>query len=287
VSDAPEKQVEGLTSGVAPERWLEAFRRSVEVQRQIFRDHSGIAARTRYDGIGEGGDRTLVIDRLCEDSIFAELERLHAEGAEFRAIAEERGEVSFGSEDAPLRVVIDPIDGSLNARRTIPCHSFSIAVLDGDSMADAVIGYIYEFGASEEFVAIRGQGATLDGESVSVQPGDGLEVVAMEATRPERMLAALESLQGKAYRIRTTGSIAVSLAYVAAGRFDGMLSTRHCRSVDAAAGQLIVREAGGALGFGDLELEATPLDLGARYHVIASRTYPDLATLREAQILLP
>jgi myo-inositol-1(or 4)-monophosphatase len=287
VSDAPEKQVAGLASGLAPERWLEAFRRSVEVQRQIFRDHHGIAERTRYDGIGQGGDRTLVIDRLCEDSIFAELDRLHDEGEEFRAIAEERGEVQFGSEEAALRVVIDPIDGSLNARRTIPCHSFSIAVLAGDSMAEAEIGYVYEFGADEEFVAIRGNGATLDGAPISVQPGDGLEIVAMEATRPERMLAALKSLQGKAYRIRTTGSIAVSLCYVAAGRFDGMLSTRNCRSVDAAAGQLIVREAGGALGFGDLELDATPLDLEARYHVVASRTSQDLSTLREAQILLP
>jgi myo-inositol-1(or 4)-monophosphatase len=279
-------QREGAVSPT-PERWLHAFRRSVEAQRRIFEEHRGIAARTRYEGVGEGGDRTLVIDRLCEDAIFDELERLHAEGAEFRAIAEERGEVSFGPEDAPLRVVIDPIDGSLNARRTIPCHSFSIAVIDGDSMDDAVIGFNHEFGADEEFAAVRGAGATLDGETISVEPGDGLEVVAMEATRPERMLAALEALDGRAYRIRTTGSIAVSLCYVAAGRFDAMLSTRHCRSVDAAAGQLIVREAGAALGFGGLPVSETPLDLDSRYHVLAARTEADLEVIREAQEKLP
>jgi myo-inositol-1(or 4)-monophosphatase len=272
---------------LAPERWLEAFRRAVSDQREIFARNSDIGGRSEYEGVGEGGDRTLVIDRLCEDAVFAELERLHADGLEFLAIAEERGEVAFGSAESPLRVVIDPIDGSLNARRTIPCHSLSIAVHDGDSMADAAIAFNHEFGADEEFVAVRGAGASLDGEPIEVLPGDGLEVVAMEATRPERMLAALETLDGRAYRIRTTGSIAVSLCYVAAGRFDGMLSTRHCRSVDAAAGQLIVREAGGFISFAELELEATGLDLGERYHVIAARTERDLEVLREAQRALP
>jgi myo-inositol-1(or 4)-monophosphatase len=156
-------------------------------------------------------------------------------------------------------------------------------VHDGDSMADAAIAFNHEFGADEEFVAVRGGGATLDGKPLEVTAGDGLEVVAMEATRPARMLGALERLDGRAYRIRTSGSIAVSLCYVAASRFDGMLSTRHCRSVDAAAGQLIAREAGGVVEFGERALEDTPLDLGARYHVTAARTEPDLAVLREAQ----
>lgn len=270
-----------------PEPWLQAFRRAVSAQREIFAGNADIAGRTEYEGVGEGGDRTLVIDRLCEDAILAELERLHAEGLEFRAIAEERGVVDFGAGGSPLRVVIDPIDGSLNARRTIPCHSLSVAVLDGDSMADAAIAFNHEFGADEEFIALRGAGAVLDGEPLQVMAGNGLEVVAMEATRPERMLAALEVLDGRAYRIRTTGSIAVSLCYVAAGRFDGMLSTRHCRSVDAAAGQLIVREAGGSVAFGGTPLEATPLDLDARYHVMAARTEADLGVLGEAQRALP
>src|SRR5215207_2808992 len=279
----PRPAPEASAFELSPEPWLEAFRRAVAAHRQIFAANSGIAGRTEYEGIGEGGDRTLVIDHLCEDAVFAELERLRAGGLDFRAIAEERGEVAFGSEASPLRVVIDPIDGSLNARRTIPCHSLSIAVLDGDSMADAAIAFNHEFGADEEFVAVRGEGARLDGRPLEVIAGDGLEVVAMEATRPERMLAALELLDGRAYRIRTTGSIAVSLCYVAAGRFDGMLSTRHCRSVDAAAGQLIVREAGGGVYFGGIELGATPLDLGSRYHVVAARTEADLEVLREAQ----
>jgi myo-inositol-1(or 4)-monophosphatase len=269
-------------AGPTPEEWLEACRRAVEVQRRIFAEHRGIAARTQYEGIGEGGDRTLVIDRLCEDAIFAELGRLHRAGHEFTAVSEERGEVTFGDGGAGLRVIIDPIDGSLNARRTIPLHSVSIAVATGNTMANVILGYVYEFGAGEEFVATR-NGATLDGRPLRVSGGDGLEVIALEATKPERVLRAAELLQGRAYRIRVPGSIAVALCYVAAGRYDGMITTRNSRSVDAAAGQLIARRAGAALEFAGGGLEDATLDLTERYDVAAARTPEDLAVLRAAQ----
>ena len=99
-----------------------------------------------------------------------------------------------------------------------------------------------------------------------------LELVAMEASKPERVVAASRVLEGRAYRLRCPGSIAVSLCYVASGRFDGMLSTRPCRSVDAAAAQLVLSEAGGVLAFGGGALADTPLDLDARFHVAGART---------------
>jgi myo-inositol-1(or 4)-monophosphatase len=269
-------------AGPTNEEWIEACRRAVEVQRRIFAEHQGIAQRTQYEGIGEGGDRTLVIDRLCEDAIFAELERLHAAGHEFTAVSEERGSVDFGDGESDLRVIIDPIDGSLNARRTIPLHSVSIAVAAGETMADVFFGYVYEFGAGEEFIGTD-DGATLDGRALRVPAGDGLEVIALEATKPERVLRAAELLQGRAYRIRVPGSIAVALCYVAAGRYDGMITTRNSRSVDAAGGQLVARRAGAALEFAGGDLEDATLDLSVRYDVAAARTPADLAVLREAQ----
>jgi fructose-1,6-bisphosphatase/inositol monophosphatase family enzyme len=75
----------------------------------------------------------------------------------------------------------------------------------------------------------------------------------------------------------------VSLCYVAEGRFDGMITTRNCRSVDAAAAQLVAREAGAALEFAGFELSEAPLGLSARYDVAAARTLADLAVLRKAQ----
>jgi myo-inositol-1(or 4)-monophosphatase len=265
------------------DQWLEACRRAVEVQRLIFEEHRTIAQRTQFEDVGAGGDRTLTIDRLCEDAIFTELEALHRDGHDFTAVSEERGSVTFGDADATLRVIIDPIDGSLNARRTIPLHSVSVAVADGASMDDVTFGYVYEFGASEEFVASIDGDALLNGRPLEVPSGDGLEVIALEATKPERVLKAAELLQGRAYRIRVPGSIAVALCYVAAGRYDGMLTTRNARSVDAAAGQLVARCAGAVLEFAGGGLADATLDLDARYDVAAARTAADLSVLREAQ----
>ena len=269
--------------GPSDEQWIAACRRAVEVQRRIFEEHRTIAQRTRYEDVGAGGDRTLTIDRLCEDAVFAELETLHQEGHSFTAVSEERGSVTFGDGDSRLRVLIDPIDGSLNARRTIPLHSLSVAVADGDSMDDVTFGYVYEFGASEEFVATIDGDALLGDRPLEVATGEGLEVIALEATKPERVLKAAELLQGRTYRIRVPGSIAVALCYVAAGRYDGMITTRNARSVDAAAGQLIARCAGAALEFAGGGLADAPLDLAARYDVAAARTAEDLRVLREAQ----
>jgi myo-inositol-1(or 4)-monophosphatase len=263
--------------------WPGICRRIVAAQRRIFDEVVSSEERTHYEGVGEGGDHTLVIDRRCEDEVFAELEQLAVRGASFVAVSEERGEVVFG-DGGPARVVIDPIDGSLNARRTIPSHSLSIAVAEGGSMADVRFAFVHDFGADDEFVAMRGEGATLGGAPAKVAAGNGrLEVVGLESAEPDWTVPALRSLAGNAYRLRVVGSIAITASYVAAGRFDAFLSLRPCRSVDAAAAQLIVREAGGAVAFGDRPLEAAPLDLGARYSMAAGRDEAALAAVRAAQ----
>ena len=263
--------------------WLGICRRIVAAQRAVYAATPSSEARTVYEGVGEGGDRTLVIDRECEDAVFAELEQLAAQGASFVAISEERGEVSFGS-GGEARVVIDPIDGSLNARRTIPSHSLSIAVASGPSMADVEFGFVHDFGADEEFSARRGEGARLGEVPARVAAeGERLEVVGLESAEPGWSQAPLRALEGKAYRLRVVGSIAITAAYVGVGRFDAMLSLRACRSVDAAAAQLFVREAGGAVAFGELALEDAALDLEARYPIAAASGTAGLATVCAAQ----
>jgi myo-inositol-1(or 4)-monophosphatase len=262
--------------------WMEICRRIVGAQKELFAQTAGIEARTEYEGVGEGGDRSLVIDRRCEDVVFAELEQLASAGASFSAISEERGEVVFG-DGGPARVVIDPIDGSLNARRTLPSHSLSIAVASGTSMAAVEFGYVYDFGAGEEFAAGKGEGATMDGRRVeAAADAETLELLGVESAAPGRMLPLEEALDGHVFRLRVIGSIAITASYVAAGRLDGMLSLRPCRSVDIAAAQLIAREAGGAVAFGEMALDAVDLGLDARYPIAAAAGERGLATIRNA-----
>jgi myo-inositol-1(or 4)-monophosphatase len=262
--------------------WPEICRRVVVAQRRLFEETPDSAGRTVYEGVGEGGDRSLAIDRRCEDAVFAELEQLAEEGASFVAISEERGEVVFG-EGGEARVVIDPIDGSLNARRTLPSHSLSIAVAAGPSMADVEFGYVHDFGADEGFLARRGEGAQLDGRRIEVAAdGEKIELLGLESAAPGWMGPVERSLDGHVFRLRVIGSIAISVAYVAAGRLDAMLSLRACRSVDIAAAQLIVREAGGVLAFGDLALEEADLGLDARYPIATAAGDRALGIARNA-----
>src|SRR3954463_5179811 len=256
--------------------WLGACRAARDQLDRILRERPTMDERVQETGTrGEGGDRTLLIDQEAEDAVFAELERLHGEGYRFTAVSEERGEVDFG--DPAVRVVIDPLDGSLNAKRGLPAHAISVAVADGPTMADVFFGYVFDFGTGEEWVARRGQGALLDDKPVPVGAGerrdrDGrLEIVAIESADPRWIAAA--DLTEVAHRLRALGTIAVSLVQLAAGRVDGFVTLWRTRAVDVAAAQLIVRESGGFVCFPAFEDPlGAPLDLEPHSPLVAART---------------
>jgi len=270
--------------------WLGACRRATDGLRDVLRERPTSLERVVETGErGGGGDRTLVIDSQAEDAVFAQLQGLHDDGARFTAISEERGVVDFGDPD--LLVIVDPIDGSMNAKRGLPSHALSIAVADGPTMADVAFGFVYDFGPREEWWAERGEGAWLNGERLDTSLGerrgrDGrLEVLGIESADPRWVKLYIDQLETAAYRLRALGTIASSLCQVAAARFDGMLSLRRCRGVDAAAGQLIVREAGGHVSFPDAggrdndDPLGAPLDAAPTAHVVAARSADVLGKL--------
>jgi myo-inositol-1(or 4)-monophosphatase len=265
--------------------WLGACRRVAAELGQMLAQAPTTEERAVETGTrGSGGDRTLVIDRTAEAFVFGELDALRDDGYRFTAVSEERGEIDYG--DPGVRVIIDPIDGSLNAKRGIPHHALSVAVAEGETMADVVFAYVYDFGPSEEWWARRGAGAWLDGERLDASLGerrgrDGrLEVLGIESADPRWVAASIDQLVDRTYRLRAIGTIASSLCQVAAARFDGMVSLRRARGVDAAAGQLIVREAGGLVSFPWCdEPLAAPLDATPSSPVVAARTSETLAEL--------
>lgn len=264
--------------------WLALCRRCVPGIVEMLAEHPTTGERAQATGRGEGGDEAVFIDRAAEDIIFAELQACYDAGHRFCALSEERGQVDFG--DRRERVVIDPIDGSLNAKRGLPHHAVSVAVARGDTMADVFFGFVYDFGAQEEWSAYRGEGVLLNGMPLPDPPAerrtsDGrLELVAIESANPRYLAAASESLIDAVHRVRALGTIAVSMCQLAATRVDGMLTLWRCRAVDVAAAQLIVRESGGLVAFTAYEDPlGAPLDLRPHSPVVAARGPRALAEL--------
>jgi myo-inositol-1(or 4)-monophosphatase len=256
--------------------WLALCRGSRDDVRAVLGSMPGRAQREPVVGDGEGGDDTTAIDAAAEAVILARFR-----GEDVRIVSEEAGLEG----DGRWTIVVDPIDGSLNAKRGIPFFSISIAVADGDTMDDVVFGYVYDFGANEEWTATRGGGAFLDGLPITERPKDELEILAFEATTTAYVSENAARFDGVAHRLRVMGSLALSLCQLASGRLDGVVSLKNARSVDIAAAQLLVRERGFAIELVDAPpFGLAPLDLEGRSRVAAAGTDALCARLAAALI---
>ncbi len=261
--------------------WLAVCRRAGAAVERVLADLPGREEREPVVGKGKGGDETTAIDAAAEAAVVELLEKLHAGGLDFTLVSEELGERTFGDGAGTLRVVVDPIDGSLNAKRGIPFFSLSIAIADGGTLDDVFFGYVRDLGTGEEWTAGSGDGARLNGRRV-VAPGpkEDVEVIVLEATRTELVAEKTPALVGLAHRTRVLGSLALALCHLAAGRVDAVCSLKPVRSVDIAAAQLLVRERGLAIELpDDTPFERALLDLGARSRVVAARTRDRCADL--------
>jgi myo-inositol-1(or 4)-monophosphatase len=246
--------------------WLDVSRACVADVRAVLVDLPTRVEREPVVGSGMGGDETTAIDRAAENAILA---RLRAVDESLTIVSEEVG--VFG--DGGSVVVVDPIDGSLNAKREIPFFSVSIAVADGPTMGDVHFGYVYDFGTGEEWIGRRGAGASVNGEPLGrIRPKDRIEILAFEATRSDLIARDAPKVVDLAYRLRIMGSLALSLCQLAAGRIDAVCSLKAARSVDIAAAQLLVRELGYPITLFDdaRPFEVAELDLEGRSRVAAA-----------------
>ena len=251
--------------------WLSVCREGTQAVRGVV---AGLLTRVEREPslrVGVGGDETTAIDEAAERAIVERLEALHASGVDFTLVSEELGERRFGAAAEGLVVVVDPIDGSMNAKRGIPFFSVSIAVAEGPAMRDVVFGFVADLGTGEEWTARRGEGAFLDGHPLEGPgPKEEIEILSFEATTTAEIASRAEAMQGFAVRLRVMGSLALSLCHLAAGRVDAVCSLKPIRSVDIAAAQLLCRERGLVLELPDAPtLDDHPLDLVGRSRIAA------------------
>ena len=162
------------------------------------------------------------------------------------------------SADGPLESVagdehvwiIDPIDGTTNFLHGVPPYAVSIAFRHQGRL---VVGVVYDVPHDELFVAVDGQGATLNGAAVTVRSTPALSESLITTGFPYRAydhidlyLGVLKTFMAEARGVRRPGSASVDLAWVACGRFDGFFETG-LKPWDVAAGIVLVREAGGRI----------------------------------------
>ena len=180
--------------------WLGVCRRAVGGLAEILStaDHRRTSDRdghARQRRRSDAGDRPQRRERRARTA----RPRCDDEGYRFTALSEERGAIDYG--DQAVKVIIDPIDGSLNAKRGIPHHALSIAVADGPTMADVAFAFVYDFGPREEWYARRGEGSLwVDGvrsiRTLEERRGrDGrIEVLGIESADPRWVAASIDEL---------------------------------------------------------------------------------------------
>jgi myo-inositol-1(or 4)-monophosphatase len=244
--------------------WLALCRDAAEDVRRVLAELPTRADREPVVGAGEGGDETTAIDAAAERAVLSRFDGLK----DVTIVSEEAGRRGDGG----TYVVVDPIDGSLNAKRGIGFFSLSIAIASGPSMGDVQIGFVHDFGTGEEWTAARGGGARLNGRPLESElPKERIEILAFEATRTASVAEKARAVVDLAYRLRIMGSLAISLCHLAAGRVDAVCSLKPARSVDIAAAQLLIRERGLAIELPDAPpFDSAPLDLDGRSRVVAA-----------------
>jgi myo-inositol-1(or 4)-monophosphatase len=151
--------------------------------------------------------------------------------------------------DAPPTWVVDPLDGTTNYVHDCPMYCVSIGLQLAGEM---VVGVVLDPSRPELFAAAQGQGAWLGQRRLRVSKAARLEEALLSTGFPpdlrgqERTLEWWRYLSLRSRSLRRTGSTALNLAYVAAGRFDGYWAFDN-HAWDVAGGMVLVREAGGII----------------------------------------
>ena len=196
------------------------------------------------------------VDLQAEREIIRTLNKIYPDHA---ILAEESG---VSGENDEYQWIIDPLDGTTNYLNGFPHFAVSIGLKHKGRLE---AGLIYDPLKQDIFMASRGQGATLNDRRVRVKKRTSLEGALIATGIPTRhmqhkpaFLEMISSLMNSGGQLRRTGSAALDLAYVAAGRLDGFWEIG-LNPWDMAAGAVLIQEAGGLVGdfSGDMKFMET------------------------------
>jgi len=230
----------------------------------------GTEMSKRTVGIGAGGDVTKHIDALAEKVIIQYLERNHISCV---FIGEECGTMKIGG-DPEAYMIVDSIDGTMNAIRGINFASTSIAVSPKDRLNKIEAAIVMRLDNGKAYVAEKERRAEYDGKRIKPSETKSLEdaVIAIDISRSPENIERILPLMKVASHIRCLGSAALEICHVASGNLDAYIDVRgKLRTTDIAAAMLILKEADGiVLKPNGEELEDFPLTVMSRFSLISA-----------------
>ncbi len=194
------------------------------------------------------------------------VKRLTAAYPDHHIVAEEGGSLGAPAETAPYRWYVDPLDGTTNFANRIPMFCTSLGLTD--IHMNPLLGVIYDPVRDEMFTAIKDQGAFLNGKQIQVTNDTDLETCVLASDFPydrvsgfNNNLPQWERVLMRSRSLRSFGSAALDLCFVAAGRLDGYWE-QTLSAWDCVAGGLCVLEAGGCITDYDGETPETMYSTG-------------------------
>ena len=258
-------------------------RRLATLKRALAR--AGGVLRRNFGKVGyrqkRRADLVTAADLESQREILAAIRRAHPDD-DYRA-EEDAVKVS----GAEYEWLIDPLDGTTNYAHSYPVSCVSIGVLRCGLPA---LAGVYDPSRDELFLAAKGRGASLNGRRLTVtrtrKVADSLLITGFPYDRAERAdfyLAPFKSFLTKCHDVRRSGSAALDMAWIAAGRADGFWEYA-LNPWDVCAGWLLVTEAGGKVTDFSGRAWRDPTTLGARTLATNGRVHAEmLSTLRKTR----
>jgi myo-inositol-1(or 4)-monophosphatase len=224
------------------EKFLSVAWRAARLAGGLIREHWQQVKQVHYKS---PIDLVTATDRQAEEKI---VDLLLKNFPDHSILAEE--ETAIVAPGSAYRWIIDPLDGTTNFAHSYPQFAVSIAL---EQEGEVVLGVVYDPMREEGFSAVKGEGALLNSEPISVSKVSELDKALLATGFPydhrenvDFYLDFFRAFMKRSQGIRRAGAAALDLCYLACGRLDGFWELK-LHPWDTAAGSLIVREAGGTV----------------------------------------